>query len=165
MFIVAWCWATFATFAAASSPLPCRSWSGDAFIAGILAGGLFPISLALVADRSRFQQRQVAISKLLAGAMLGNLLGASLSSSRDRLHRLLVVFYFQRVCHYRRHGGGFIGFGGPVDKLADTDEFQPNPAELPRDLFNPMAKFSLWRCVHRAVFLLGVYPFVAPMLH
>src|SRR6202158_2035491 len=46
-------------------------------LAGITAGGVFPIALAVAGDRVPVAQRQVAIGKLLFAAMGGNLLGAS----------------------------------------------------------------------------------------
>src|SRR5580658_6121884 len=48
-------------------------------LAGIGAGGVFPISLGLTSDLVGPEKRQVAISRTLAGSMTGNLLGASLS--------------------------------------------------------------------------------------
>ena len=46
-------------------------------IAGIAAGGIFPIALAVTGDHVPVAQRQVAIGKILFAAMTGNLLGAS----------------------------------------------------------------------------------------
>jgi predicted MFS family arabinose efflux permease len=48
-------------------------------LAGIGAGGVFPISLGLTSDLVAPNQRQIAIGRTLAGSMTGNLLGASLS--------------------------------------------------------------------------------------
>src|ERR1700722_11110738 len=48
-------------------------------LAGIGAGGVFPISLGLTSDLVGPDRRQVAIGRTLAGSMTGNLLGASLS--------------------------------------------------------------------------------------
>ena len=48
-------------------------------LAGIGAGGVFPISLGLTSDLVGSEKRQIAISRTLAGSMTGNLLGASLS--------------------------------------------------------------------------------------
>jgi MFS transporter, DHA1 family, inner membrane transport protein len=48
-------------------------------LAGIGAGGVFPISLSLTSDLVGPEKRQVAIGRTLAGSMTGNLLGASLS--------------------------------------------------------------------------------------
>ncbi|WGD56393.1 MFS transporter [Bradyrhizobium sp. CB1650] len=48
-------------------------------LAGIGSGGVFPIALSLTSDLVGPEKRQVAISRTLAGAMTGNLLGASAS--------------------------------------------------------------------------------------
>src|SRR6202158_2506124 len=48
-------------------------------MAGIGAGGVFPISLGLTSDLVAPDKRQVAIGRTLAGSMTGNLLGASAS--------------------------------------------------------------------------------------
>jgi predicted MFS family arabinose efflux permease len=48
-------------------------------LAGIGAGGVFPISLGLASDLVGPEKRQIAIGRTLAGSMTGNLLGASLS--------------------------------------------------------------------------------------
>ena len=48
-------------------------------LAGIGSGGVFPIALGLTSDLVAPDKRQVAIGRTLAGAMTGNLLGASAS--------------------------------------------------------------------------------------
>src|SRR6202020_1742472 len=48
-------------------------------LAGIGAGGVFPISLGLTSDLVGPEKRQVAIGRTLAGSMTGNLPGASLA--------------------------------------------------------------------------------------
>ena len=48
-------------------------------LAGIGAGGVFPISLGLTSDLVGPEKRQIAIGRTLMGSMTGNLLGASLS--------------------------------------------------------------------------------------
>src|SRR5690606_2344199 len=48
-------------------------------LAGIGGGGIFPITLGLVGDLFPLRERQVAMGRVLAGAMTGNLLGASFS--------------------------------------------------------------------------------------
>lgn len=47
-------------------------------LCGIATGGVFPVTLSLTADLVEPAKRQVAISRVLVGAMSGNLLGASL---------------------------------------------------------------------------------------
>jgi predicted MFS family arabinose efflux permease len=48
-------------------------------LAGIGSGGVFPVALGLTSDLVASDKRQVAIGRTLAGAMTGNLLGASAS--------------------------------------------------------------------------------------
>src|SRR6185312_5240956 len=48
-------------------------------LAGIGSGGVFPIALGLTSDLVEPEKRQIAIGRTLAGAMTGNLLGASVS--------------------------------------------------------------------------------------
>jgi predicted MFS family arabinose efflux permease len=48
-------------------------------LAGIGAGGVFPVALGLTSDLVGPEKRQIAISRTLAGSMTGNLLGASVS--------------------------------------------------------------------------------------
>ena len=48
-------------------------------LAGIGSGGVFPVALGLTSDLVGPEKRQVAIGRTLAGAMTGNILGASAS--------------------------------------------------------------------------------------
>ncbi len=48
-------------------------------IAGMLAGGIFPVGIAIVGDLVPVEQRQVAIGRLLAVGLTGNLIGATIS--------------------------------------------------------------------------------------
>ena len=48
-------------------------------LAGIGSGGVFPIALGLTSDLVGSENRQVALGRTLAGAMTGNLLGATVS--------------------------------------------------------------------------------------
>ena len=47
--------------------------------AGLVAGGIFPVAMALTGDLVPVHQRQVAISRLLAVALTGNLVGSSIA--------------------------------------------------------------------------------------
>ncbi len=47
--------------------------------AGLVAGGVFPVAMALIADLVPVNQRQVAIGRLLAVGLTGNLLGSSIA--------------------------------------------------------------------------------------
>jgi len=48
-------------------------------LAGVGAGGVFPVALGLASDLVSSDKRQIGISRVLAGSMSGNLLGATFS--------------------------------------------------------------------------------------
>src|SRR5262249_37667991 len=48
-------------------------------VAGLLAGGVFPVAMALTAELVPLEKRQVALGRLLAVGLTGNLLGSSLA--------------------------------------------------------------------------------------
>ena len=134
-------------------------------ISGIVAGGLFPISLALVADVVPLQQRQVAISRLLAGAMLGNLLGASASGIVTDFIHWRSIFVVDGFAALAATVAAFIGFGGPGRKPPSTMNLREIPGNYRAIFANPLAKFCFGGVFIEGVCLLGVYPFVAPLLH
>ncbi|HVG51415.1 MAG TPA: MFS transporter [Xanthobacteraceae bacterium] len=155
---------TIATFAAAfATTLP--QLMATRIVAGIVAGGLFPISLALVADTVRVQDRQVAIGRLLAGAMLGNLLGASASGIVTDFIGWRGVFIFNGFAAAAAMIAAFIGFGGPGRKPPTQMDFSQILPSYRAIFSNPMAKFCFGGVFIEGVFLLGMYPFVAPLLH
>src|ERR1051325_6458341 len=45
-------------------------------VSGIVAGGVFPISVAIAADLVTVEKRQVAVGRMLGAAMIGNVLGS-----------------------------------------------------------------------------------------
>jgi predicted MFS family arabinose efflux permease len=61
--------------------------------AGIFAGGIFPIGMALVGDLVPMESRQVAIGRLLAVGLTGNLLGAVISGGIGDLLGWRGVFF------------------------------------------------------------------------
>jgi predicted MFS family arabinose efflux permease len=134
-------------------------------ISGIVAGGLFPISLALVADVVPVQQRQVAMGRLLAGAMLGNLLGASASGIVTDFVNWRSIFIVDGFAALAATIAAFIGFGGPGRKPPTRANLRDIPGNYRAIFSNPLAKFCFGGVFIEGVFLLGVYPFVAPLLH
>jgi predicted MFS family arabinose efflux permease len=52
---------------------------GMRIMAGLVAGGVFPVAMALIGDLVPIQQRQVAIARLLGVALTANVLGASIA--------------------------------------------------------------------------------------
>lgn len=48
-------------------------------IAGIVSGGIFPVGLALIGDRTTIEQRQIAASRFLVASIFGQMFGATVS--------------------------------------------------------------------------------------
>jgi predicted MFS family arabinose efflux permease len=154
---------TLATFAGAWAP-NLSTLMATRIVAGIVAGGMFPISLALIGDVVPVAQRQVAISRLLAGAMLGNLLGASSAGIVADLVHWRSVFVVNGTCAAIALVAAFIGFGGPGRKPPRTLDLRAVPATYRKIFVNPLAKFCFGAVMLEGLFLFGFFPYVAPLL-
>ena len=136
-------------------------------VAGCVAGGLFPIALALIGDLVPVQQRQVAIGRLLAVGLSGNLLGASIAGVIADLVGWRGVF------------GVFGVFGlfalimsvTAYVALRGHDEGKHPPFRLTsvmagfRSVFaDPRAKVCFGAVFLEGLFIHGVFPYVALLL-
>jgi predicted MFS family arabinose efflux permease len=132
-------------------------------IAGLAAGGVVPISFALVGDMIPVQERQVAMGRLLFAIMTGNLLGATCAGVVGDLVGWRGVFFAT--------GGlglaatliavpGFRGMSAATSSF-DMSTLLPNYRAIFR---NPLAKICFGTVFLEAVFMYGVFPYVATML-
>lgn len=134
-------------------------------VAGIASGGIFPTSLALAGDRIPMAQRQVAIGRLLAATMTGNLLGASLAGVVGDLAGWRAVFVV-------------VGSMGALCIVAVVIGFRSSPAETPkgfdlstlgpnyRAIFgNPLAKYCFGAVFIESLVVFGIFPHMAALLH
>jgi DHA1 family inner membrane transport protein len=132
-------------------------------IAGAAAGGVFPIALAVAGDRVPVQQRQVAIGRLLFAAMTGNLLGASGAGVVGDLIGWRGVFFLTGAIDLIALSLAFRGIRDleEVPGRLDFSTFIPNY----RSAFgNPLAKYCFGAVFMEAIFLFGVFPYMAVML-
>jgi MFS transporter, DHA1 family, inner membrane transport protein len=134
-------------------------------ISGIVAGGVFPISLAIVAQVVPIKGRQVAVSRLLAGAMLGNLLGSSAAGVIADLAGWRAVFIFNGCFALIAMVAAFVGFGGPGVKPTQKVNVREIPASYRTIFTNPLAKFCFGAVLMEGIFLFGIFPYVAQLLH
>ncbi len=137
---------------------------GMRVLAGIAAGGTFPIALAIAGDRVPVRERQVAVGRLLFSAMTGNLLGATASG-------IIADFIGWRAVFV---GGGLVGltvlaaaipaFRGQADPPGrfDLSTLGPNYRAI---FSNPLAKYCFGAVFLEAVFMFGIFPYMATMLH
>jgi MFS transporter, DHA1 family, inner membrane transport protein len=132
--------------------------------AGLVAGGVFPAAMALIGDLVPVHQRQVAIGRLLAIGLTGNLLGATIAGVIGDLFGWRGIFVV-------------LGLFGLVVAVAAFFAFRnvavPKPrafrlatiVEGFRSVFaDPRAKVCFSAVFVEAVFIHGLFPYVAILL-
>jgi predicted MFS family arabinose efflux permease len=132
--------------------------------AGLVAGGVFPAAMALVGDLVPVGRRQVAIGRLLAIGLTGNLLGASIAGVIGDLFGWRGIFVV-------------LGLFGLVVAVAAFFAFRnvavPRPGAFRlavimegfRSVFaDPRAKVCFSSVFVEAVFIQGLFPYVAILL-
>ena len=132
-------------------------------IAGVAAGGVFPIALAVAGDRVPVQQRQVAIGRLLFAAMTGNLLGASGAGVIGDVVGWRGVFFVTGAIDLVALAVAIPGFRSMNESPGrfDLSTFIPNYRAV---FINPLAKYCFGAVFIEALFLFGVFPYMAVLL-
>jgi predicted MFS family arabinose efflux permease len=132
-------------------------------LAGVTAGGVFPIALAVAGDRVPVQQRQVAIGRLLFAAMTGNLLGASSAGVIGDVLGWRGVFFMTGAIDLIALAVAMPGFRSMDEKPGrfDLSTLVPNYRAI---FSNPLAKYCFGAVFIEAVFMFGVFPYMAGLL-
>ena len=132
--------------------------------AGLVAGGIFPVAMALTGDLVPVHQRQVAISRLLAVALTGNLVGSSIAGVIGDMFGWRGVFAILGSFGLIVTIVAFFAFRGvatpppaPFHRAAVIANF--------RSIFaDPRAKVCFTSVFFEAVFIHGLFPYVALLL-
>jgi DHA1 family inner membrane transport protein len=137
---------------------------GARMVAGLAAGGVVPISFALVGDRFPVAQRQVAMGRLLFAIMTGNLLGATCAGVVSDLVGWRGVFFVLSGFGALVLAAAVPGFRGFTEATGrfDLSTLVPNYRAI---FSNPLAKICFGAVFLEAVFMYGVFPHVATMMH
>jgi len=132
-------------------------------VAGLAAGGVVPISFALVGDLIPFAERQVAMGRLLFAIMTGNLLGATCAGIIGDLAGWRGVFFATALAGLLALVAAVPGLRGESAAKGrfDFSMFLPNYVAIFK---NPMAKICFGAVFLEAVFMYGVFPYIATML-
>lgn len=133
-------------------------------IAGLVAGGVFPMALAIAGDLVPVQQRQVAIARLLLAGMLGNMLGASVSGVLGDLVGWRGVFACTGAFGLLAAGGAFIALRGVTTSTAQPFDLRAIPRSWLKVVSNPLAKFCYGAVFLEGIFVFGLFPYVALLL-
>jgi predicted MFS family arabinose efflux permease len=133
-------------------------------IAGVCAGGIFPVGVAIVGDLVPVQSRQVAIGRLLAVGLTGNLIGAVISGAIGDLLGWRGVFFSI---------GGFGAITAVIAFFAfrGLSVAKPKPFNLSavaagfRGVFaDPRAKICFSSVFFEGIVIHGMFPYVALLL-
>jgi predicted MFS family arabinose efflux permease len=133
-------------------------------VAGLAGGGVVPIAFALVGDNVPVAQRQVAMGRLLFAIMTGTLLGATCAGITADLVGWRGVFFVTGGFGALVLAAAFPGLNGSDTAAGrfDLSGFVPNYVAVLR---NPLAKICFGAVFLEAVFMYGVFPYIATMLH
>jgi predicted MFS family arabinose efflux permease len=133
-------------------------------LAGIGSGGVFPVALGLTSDLVGPEKRQVAIGRTLAGAMTGNLLGASASG-------LIGDFLGWRGVLAILGGLGVVaaiavagGFRGAELKHPPRSNLSALKSGYRTIFTNPNARICYSAVFVEGCCVLGLFPFIASFL-
>jgi predicted MFS family arabinose efflux permease len=132
--------------------------------AGFAAGGVVPIAFAMVGDNVPIAQRQVAMGRILFAVMTGNLLGASGAGVIGDLLGWRGVFFGTGILGVIVLAAAIPGFRGfdEAPGRFDLSTLGPNYRAI---LSNPLAKICFGAVFCEALFMYGVFPYMATMLH
>ncbi len=134
-------------------------------LCGIAAGGTFPVAMGLAADLVPLERRQVALGRVLSGAMTGNLLGASAAGVigdffgwrgvLTGLGALMVVASAVVWTGFRRGG---------VTHPKQTMNFAALKHGYKTIIANPKARICFTAVFFNGLCVFGFFPFVAALL-
>jgi predicted MFS family arabinose efflux permease len=133
-------------------------------VAGLAAGGLIPITFAFVGDLVPVAKRQVAMGRMLFAVMSGNLLGASAAGAVADLFGWRAVFIVMAGLGFVVLAialPGFRGAGGSGGRF-NLSQLGLNYRAIFR---NPLAKICFGAVFLEALFMYGLFPHLASLLH
>lgn len=132
-------------------------------VAGLVAGGIFPVAMALLGDLVPMDQRQVAIGRLLAVALTGNLVGASISGVIGDLFGWRGVFAALSLFALGVAIAAFLALRTVVHRHASFDR-KVVLANFRGIFADPRAKVCFGAVFFEAIFIHGLFPYVALLL-
>lgn len=133
-------------------------------LAGIAAGGVFPVALGLTADLVAPAKRQVAIGRTMAGSMTGNLLGSSASGIIGDFigwRGVLVILGALGLIAAIAVAAGFRGAALTAPPKTDLKTLRQGY----RTIFaNPNTRFCYSAVFVEGCCVFGLFPFIAAFL-
>jgi DHA1 family inner membrane transport protein len=133
-------------------------------VAGVVAGGVFPAAMALIGDLVPVNQRQVAIGRLLAIGLTGNLLGASISGVIGDVFGWRGIFIVLGLFGLIVAVAAFFAFRNISIPKPGPFRFAAIPEGFRSVFADPRAKVCFTAVFIEALFIHGLFPYVAILL-
>ena len=138
---------------------------GARIVAGVAAGGIFPVGIAVIGDLVPVKERQVAIGRWLTAVITGNLLGSSLAGVVGDLTGWRGVFFVITAL-------GLLAITVAIMTLRKAARAKPVRFSLAGfsagygSVFaNPRAKVCFGAVFVEGIVIFGLFPFVALLMH
>jgi predicted MFS family arabinose efflux permease len=132
--------------------------------AGLVAGGVFPVAMALLGDLVPINQRQVAIARLLGVALTANVLGSSIAGVIGDLFGWRGVFAVLGLFALGVAVMAFFAFRNVVTAKPPPFNRAAVVANFRGIFADPRAKVCFGSVLLEAIFIHGLFPYVALML-
>jgi len=133
-------------------------------LAGMLAGGIFPVGIAIIGDLVPVNARQVAIGRLLAVGLTGNLIGATISGVIGDLLGWRAVFFCIGGFGLIAAIIAFFAFRGLRFGESKPFKFAAAIAGFRGIFADPRAKICFVSVFFEAIVIHGMFPYVALLL-
>ncbi len=133
-------------------------------IAGMCAGGIFPVGVAIVGDLVPVHERQVAIGRLLAVGLTGNLIGAVISGAIGDLLGWRGVFFSIGGFGLITAVVAFFAFRGMHAAKSKPFNLAAALAGFRGVLADPRAKVCFGSVFFEGIVIHGMFPYVALLL-
>jgi hypothetical protein len=133
-------------------------------LAGIAAGGIFPVSLAIVGDLVPVAERQIALGRYLAVVISGNFLGGSLAGVVADLIGWRGVFVVIGCCGAAAFVGSRFGFAAQERATGTRLQILAIPGLFRSIVSNPRAKICYTAVFLEGLAIFGLFPYVALLL-
>ena len=133
-------------------------------VAGIVAGGVFPIAMALIGDLVPINERQVAIGRLLAVGLTGNLIGSTFAGVIGDVFGWRAVFAILGVFGLIVAIMAFFAFRNIGHRRRCRSTAPPSSPNFRSIFADPRAKVCFIAVFLEAVFIHGLFPYVALLL-
>jgi predicted MFS family arabinose efflux permease len=133
-------------------------------VSGVMAGGVFPIAVAIAADLVSIERRQIAVGRMLAAAMIGNVLGSPAAGMAADLIGWRGVFVGMGALGVIAVAAAAIGFRGVSTGAVARLDIRALPATYAEIFRNPLAKYCYGAVMVEAICLFGLFPYVAALL-